>query len=291
MQFVHLREESPCDLDELCAIVEAGLATVRNRADELVQARSRLGHTESVKTPHIDMHRKARQHYQALLLVLKLLEHRSEMERAASAPGEAAQTAPADDGDGSVLWVRLGKPAAAFVEGRPVTLIVAARRRELRVHTVAEDEGRVAVSEPPEPIPEGTAVHLKQQGRFPLGRHQAALDRFLSENVEGNWTHLARLLCEPARLPVVDLPRLPRFFDTSLNDEQRVAVSGAAQSPHTYFVPAVAADRADRPAGPATGIRRRLRHRQAIPDHPAAAWTDRKADPAGQHRNPRCEGA
>jgi hypothetical protein len=236
VQFVEVDDEPLCDLDELCTIFDAGLKTVQRRRQALEQARNRLGRRQTEATPHTDMHATVRRRYQALLLVLTLLERRSELERAVSAVGEAAQIAPADDGDGNVLWVRLGKPAA-FVEGRPVVVTPAdGRRRELRVHTVEEDEALLAVSEPPEKIAPGTAVRLEQQGRFPLGKHQTALKRFLGEDVEGNWIHLAQLLCEPARLPVVGLRPPARFFDRSLNDEQRAAVTGAVASPHAFFV-------------------------------------------------------
>jgi AAA domain len=49
-------------------------------------------------------------------------------------------------------------------------------------------------------------------------------------------SHLARLLCEPASLPVTDMRPPARFYDPNLNDEQRAAVTGAIGTPHAYFI-------------------------------------------------------
>ncbi|MGI5145262.1 AAA domain-containing protein [Plantactinospora sp. CA-294935] len=109
---------------------------------------------------------------------------------------------------------------------------------ELRLLSVEPDGDApmLALAAPRTPFAPQTTVRLEQQGRFALGKHSAALSRFLDEQVEGDWEHLALLLGAPGRLPAVELPPLPAYFDDRLNPEQRAAVSGAVRTPHVFHV-------------------------------------------------------
>ncbi|WP_179266253.1 DEAD/DEAH box helicase [Asanoa hainanensis] len=146
-----------------------------------------------------------------------------------------------------VLWLRLDRPVT-FAEGRTVTLRAggqcvavpntAEATAELRLLSVEIDGDALmlAVAAPRTRIVPQTSLQVEQQGRFALGKHRAALSQFLGEQVEGNWEHLALLLSEPVRLPAVQIPQLPAYFDDRLSCEQRAAVDGAVGSPHVFHV-------------------------------------------------------
>jgi hypothetical protein len=85
-------------------------------------------------------------------------------------------------------------------------------------------------------IPAGARLRLEQQGRFTLGKHSLALRKFLDEQVEGDWEHLALLLHAPGRLPAPEIPALDHYFNRRLSPDQRVAVDGAVGSPHAFHV-------------------------------------------------------
>src|SRR5262249_19325923 len=92
--------------------------------------------------------------------------------------------------------------------------------------------------------PAGLEVQLSAVPRFAMRQHSRSLDRFLREEVEGNWADLARLLCRPSELAAGTMPRPAHFFcdddpeerHRRLNDEQRAAVAGALASPHAFFI-------------------------------------------------------
>jgi hypothetical protein len=228
-------DEEPCDLAELERTFAEGLRVVQRRRSARDRSRRGLARTGVAARPRSDLHALVRRHYQPLLQMLELLEQRSEEEGTVRGSGVVVGE---DEMQGQpVLWLRL-ETRAGFAEGRTVAATAPGIRSNLRVRGVEFDEGNqlLALAAPRQDVAAGTWLHLEQQGRFALGKHSGALRSFLDERVEGDWEHLALLLCDPERLPVVDIPRVRWYFDDRLNDEQRAAVDGAVGSPHVFHV-------------------------------------------------------
>ncbi|MFG1951911.1 DEAD/DEAH box helicase [Micromonospora sp. NPDC048830] len=229
-------DEGYCDLAELHRVFADGLRIAQRRRSLRDQARLGLVSTGYAPRPRRDLHTRVRRRYQPLLQMLELLEQRSLLEGEIRASGVVLGEAQLEEQP--VLWLRLDE-RAAFVEGRAVKVHGAGlRETNVRIRAVEFDgaDPLLAVGEPRAEVPPGSRLRLAQQGRFAMGRHSAALRQFLDERVEGNWQHLAMLMCAPQRLPVVALPPLPTYFDDRLNEEQRVAVAGAVNSPHVFHV-------------------------------------------------------
>ncbi|MEV0895688.1 AAA domain-containing protein [Actinoplanes sp. NPDC049802] len=167
----------------------------------------------------------------------QLLEQRSALEGAVHAGAivvgeEIVAGRPA-------IRVRLDTPAE-FAEGRNVAIDGPALERPASLRILSRNAGgdgpSLALEHAGTPLPAGTQLHLEQQGRFALSKHSLALRRFLDEQVEGNWEHLALLLHTPDRLPAPEIPALQHYFDQQLTTDQRAAVDGAVGSPHTFHV-------------------------------------------------------
>ncbi|GIJ27014.1 hypothetical protein Vqi01_21760 [Micromonospora qiuiae] len=227
--------EEYCDLPELVKAFTEGLRVIQRRRSLRDAARRELHRSASPPRPRADLHAQVRRRYQPLLKMLELLEQRSNHE--GTVRGSATVVGEGRLAEEPVLWLRLDD-RVTFAEGRTVTVRgpeVTAKLRLLSAE-LDGDEPMLALAAPGTPIAPQTPVRLEQQGRFALGKHSAALGRFLGEQVEGDWAHLALLLCAPQRLPVVAMPPLPAYFDDRLNPEQRAAVTGAVRSPHAYHV-------------------------------------------------------
>ncbi|MDG4752633.1 AAA domain-containing protein [Micromonospora sp. WMMD718] len=228
-------EEEYGNLPELLETFAEGLRIVQRRRALRDSASRELHRRAPAPRPRGDLHARVRRRYQPLLHMIELLEQRSTHEGAVRGTGIVA-------GEGRlanqpVLWLRLDRQVA-FNEGRTVAVSGPEVTAELRLLSadLDGDDPVLALAAPPTPIAPWTQVRLEQQGRFALGRHSKALGRFLDEQVEGDWEHLALLLTAPARLPAVTFPPLPTYFDDRLNREQRAAVDGAVRTPHVYHV-------------------------------------------------------
>ncbi|WP_140157986.1 AAA domain-containing protein [Micromonospora sp. NBS 11-29] len=228
-------DEEYCDLPKLCETFTEGLRTVQRRRSRRDSAAAELDRSTPAPRPRGDLHARTRRRYQPLLQMLELLEQRSTHED--TVRGSATVVGEGRLADQPVLWLRLDG-TATFAEGRTVEVSGPEGTAELRLLSVELDGDApvLALTAPRAPIAPQTRVRLEQQGRFALGRHSKALRRFLDEQVEGDWEHLALLLTAPGRLPTTPMPALPTYFDDRLNAEQRAAVAGAVRSPHAYHV-------------------------------------------------------
>ncbi|MGX7670257.1 AAA domain-containing protein [Plantactinospora sp. DSM 117369] len=249
VRLVPVWDEEYCYLPELVETFTEGLRIVQRRRSLRDSAGRELHRGAAQPRPRGDLHARIRRRYQPLLQMLELLEQRSIHE--GTVRGSATVVGEGRLAEQPVLWLRLDQPAT-FAEGRTVTVRapdatagrdavtanVPEATAELRLLSVEPDGAApmLALAAPRTPIAPQTPVRLEQQGRFALGKHSAALSRFLDEQVEGDWEHLALLLGAPGRLPAVELPPLPAYFDDRLNPEQRAAVSGAVRTPHVYHV-------------------------------------------------------
>ncbi|WP_117213333.1 DEAD/DEAH box helicase [Allorhizocola rhizosphaerae] len=228
-------DEEPCDLAELEKFFAEGLRVVQRRRSARDRARRGLARTGLAARPRSDLHAMVRRHYQPLLQMLELLEQRSKEEGTVRGRGVVVGE---DEVQGQpVLWLRL-ETKAGFAEGRTVAVTGPGIKSNLRVRGVEFDDGNqlLALAAPRQNVAADTRLRLEQQGRFALGKHSGAMRSFLDERIEGDWEHLALLLCDPEQLPVVDIPRGRWYFDDRLNDEQRAAVDGAVGSPHVFHV-------------------------------------------------------
>ncbi|GAB3970435.1 AAA domain-containing protein [Plantactinospora veratri] len=235
IRLVPVWDEEYCYLPGLLETFAEGLRIVQRRRSLRDSAGRELHRSTMPSRPRGDLHARVRRRYQPLLQMLELLEQRSTQE--GTVRGSATVVGEGRLAEQPVLWLRLDAPAT-FAEGRTVTVQAPETKAELRLLSVDldGDDRMLALAAPGTPIAPETPVRLEQQGRFALGRHSAALGRFLDEQVEGDWEQLALLLCAPGRLPAVELPALPAYFDDRLNPEQRAAVSGAVHAPHAYHV-------------------------------------------------------
>ncbi|MEQ4303952.1 AAA domain-containing protein [Plantactinospora sp. B6F1] len=262
VRLVPVWDEEYCHLPELVETFAEGLRTVQRRRSVRDSAARELHRGTAPPRPRGDLHARVRRRYQPLLAMLELLEERSIHE--GTVRGTATVVGEGRLAEQPVLWLRLDQPAS-FAEGRTVTVLAPESEAKLRLLSAGLDGGErmlaldgdermlaldgdernldldggdrmLALAAPGTPIAAQTPVLLVQQGRFALGKHSAALCRFLDEQVEGDWEHLALLLCAPGRLPAVKLPPLPAYFDDRLNPEQRAAVSAAVRTPHVCHV-------------------------------------------------------
>ncbi|OZV84550.1 hypothetical protein CA850_01485 [Micromonospora echinospora] len=232
VRFVREETWTPCSPEEVLRAYQEALAAARRRRAAVDRARSGLRQVVEQTRTYATLRGLAHRRYQPLRLLLKLLRQRSELEERVEGEGVARDTG--DNGDGTVLWIDLPR-TDGFREGSGVDLHHAGTiLRRLRIQTV---EGRqLAVSAPQREVPAGSSVRVRQEARFAMKRHADALLTFLDEEVEGDWTHLAQLLCQPARLPAPVAPTVWRWFDDELDTEQRAAVTGAVGTPHAFVV-------------------------------------------------------
>jgi hypothetical protein len=230
-------DEVPCYLDQLLDLFRTGVDILRRRRLLLDRAYRDLDRPGMAPRPRGEVHADLREYYDPLRRMLGLLEQRSKIEGEVQVAGRLLGDGQLDDEP--VIWVR-PDGAADLAEGRTVAVdgLAPGRRINLRVEGIeTDDDGTmVALAAPRFPITKGAPLRLTQQGRFALGKHSTALERFLNEDVEGNWEHLARLLHHPESLPVENVPEPEVYFDPQLNKEQRRATAGAVNSPHAFWV-------------------------------------------------------
>ncbi|BCL13142.1 DEAD/DEAH box helicase [Micromonospora sagamiensis] len=230
--FAHEDTRTPCSPEGLFRTYREALAAARRRRTAVDRARNGLRQAVEQPRSHAVLRALAHRRYQPLRLLLKLLRQRSELEEKVEGEGTAREVG--DHGDSAVLWIDLPH-TRGFREGSGVDVRVAgAGPAKLRIQNV--EERQLAVSAPSGEVPAGTPVQVRQESRFAMRRHARALQSFLDEDVEGDWTHLAQLLCQPDGLPVASAPMLSRWFDDELDTEQRAAVAGAVGTPHTFLI-------------------------------------------------------
>src|SRR6266540_799328 len=229
-------EQVSCDIEFIH--VELGKLRRQQRLRQQVRARADalLGRAHFGGLGHADIHARVRRQYSPLLTVIDLLRTLSDTEGRVQAAGTVVASSDATGtADDPLVCVRLERSTGTFRQGAEVTVAASARSWKLEL-AVAQDN--LIYLEPPErgTLTLGDMVTLEQQDAFRLKRHAYALGRFLEEDVVGDWSALAQLLCAPNTLAVPPAPARLTFYDEDLNPEQRAAVAGAVAAPHAYFV-------------------------------------------------------
>lgn len=229
-------EQVSCDI----AAVHEAVGRMRGRHRRQQQARERAG--DLLARPwggsfgNSDLHAQARRQYSSLLTVIELLKEHSATEGLIRGSGvliDPSEVAVA--ADDLLTCVDLRRSTGVFRQGMEVTLNSGGRSWKLEVVLVEDD---LLCLEPPESgeLMPGAQVELEYQESFRLQKHSYALDRFLEEEVVGDWPALARLLCAPDTLAVPAARSTLTFFNHDLNPGQRAAVAGAVDAPHAFFV-------------------------------------------------------
>lgn len=231
VDFHDLWDEALCDLDAL----EKELARRLALTDD-VRRRPATQHELEL---HQELHRVVRQEYGDLSTLIDLLEQRPvkpERTIAAVVAGGGRR------GRQQLVVVETGAVDLAEFRGKRVIVRLsdgwAFNTRVIRV------QGRqLHIAEPQDwPGKKDDLVDVAGIPPFGLRRNGQALEDFLAGRVEGAWHDLTRLVCRPGQLAVPSLTP-PRTFYCDvdpdahpLNDEQRLAVTGAVASPHAFLV-------------------------------------------------------
>lgn len=226
--FHDLWDEVRCDLGAL----EAELA---RRLSVLDGVRGRRATQQELEL-HSTLHAVARLEYGNLNTLIDLLEQR---------PVEAERTidgvVAGSGGRGPVVVETAAGDLAEF-RGKRVSLrLPDGRAFNTRVTRVQARQLHIA--EPQDwPGRKEDPVEVAGIPPFGLRRNGQALEDFLTGRVEGAWRDLARLVCRPDELTLPPLTS-PRTFYCDvdqdahrLNDEQRLAVTGAVASPHAFLI-------------------------------------------------------
>jgi hypothetical protein len=260
------RREARSDLETPLLPADVTLSAPRDRVAydlddlvELIRKRRSLAEAERTLTQvkltprrHAELRAEVRRQYGSLRALLTLAQQRADVGDKLSCPGtviRGAEAFPASHPLADELVVRLdavvpfsreeGGRLAIWREGesarRPPTLALGDAVDDvvaLMLPDGAERAERVRRRFAP-----GQRVVVSETGEFRYGRHLYALRKFLDdEEVVGNWTSLATLLCQPGNLAA------PEHLDEitpdrrPLNAAQRRAVAGALASSHGYFV-------------------------------------------------------
>ncbi|QKV78172.1 DEAD/DEAH box helicase [Amycolatopsis sp. Hca4] len=224
------------------------------------QVRDRRRYEEAARTltrvtltprRHTELRGKVRKQYGALRALLELSRQRAEENKAAGPAvvidGEA--WFGADDARARELVLRGN--VAARLGGSAGSLITIRGADEgdsdaVRLILLEVVDDVMVLAWPTEPSQlaglrrrffPGREIRAEEANAFRYQRHLMAVRAFMDEEVVGNWTSLASLLCDvgnlaaPAGLPVIS-PKANR----SLNDQQLRAVAGGMVAPHAYFV-------------------------------------------------------
>jgi len=225
-----------CDV----ALIHQGMGRQREQRHRQRRARDRAG--DILARPrvggagHSDLHAQALRQYSSLLTVIDLLKERSETEDLVRVSGTVLDPAEvASAADDALVCINLDRPIDTFRQGVEVGVESGSRSWTLEI-VLAED--LLLCLEPPESgeLTPGARVRLEYQESFRLKRHSYALNRFREEEVVGDWSALARLLCAPDTLAVPTTHSTLTSFNPDLNPGQRAAVAGAVDAPHAFFV-------------------------------------------------------
>lgn len=231
VDFHELWDEAWCDLDALAEELARRLALTHDgRGRPVVQHELEL---------HQELHRVVRRDYGDLGALFDLLEQR---------PVKLEQTiagvvAGSDRrGRQQLIVVETGADGLNEFRGKRVSLrLPDGRAFNTKVTRV---QGQLLHIEEPQEWPgkKDDLVDVAGIPPFGLRRNAQALEDFLAGRVEGAWHDLARLVCRPAELALPPLPPPRTFYCDvdpdahALNEEQRLAVTGAVASPHAFLI-------------------------------------------------------
>ncbi|MCK1804958.1 MULTISPECIES: DEAD/DEAH box helicase [unclassified Micromonospora] len=235
--------EAKCDLPRLAEIFINAKSVRRKRENLVKQARRQLPPADR-RAPQGNrklaaiVNRNAG-HLLALLEALKL--------RVTTAPEQHVTGTVVSCIEGTLTLTTASSSSAIDTRSKQTIATHDGRLIHCRVDEVGSDSanGRISLIVPAElSIPPGTQLQLSQIQRFALQPNLTAVRSFLSGNVDGNWNHLAGLLCQPGGLPPFDPPSLPYFHleDSDLqpgfqfSEEQKRAIAGAVHTPHTLLI-------------------------------------------------------
>lgn len=229
-------EQQTCDI----AVVHQSIQRQREQRNRQNRARDRaadlLGRSRNGSVGHSDLHSQVRRQYSSLLTVIDLLKERNDAEGFVRMSGtfvEPSDVAAAERD--SLVCIELDRACEAFRPGMEVT--VESGKREWRLDVVNAEDTLLCL-EPPErdKVVLGDRALVEYQESFRLAKHSYALNRFLDENVVGDWTALARLVCAPEAIATPTERSDLTYYDSALNKGQREAVAGAVDAPHAFFV-------------------------------------------------------
>src|SRR6476469_75934 len=231
VEFYDLWDEALCDLDALEAELVRRLALTDDvRGRPAAQRELEL---------HQELHRLVRRDYGDLGTLIDLLEQRP-VEPERTIAGVVAGSGRR--GRQQLVVVETGAADLSEFRGKRVSLrLPDGRAFNTRVTRVQAQQ--LHIVEPQDwPGTKDSLVEVAGIPPFGLRRNGQALEDFLASRVEGAWHDLARLVCRPAELASPPLTP-PRTFYCDvdpeahpLNDEQRLAVTGAVASPHAFLV-------------------------------------------------------
>jgi hypothetical protein len=250
VRFADVRDEEPCDLGDLRQALV--IADQREQARQRAAREVRSTRPDKATRRHVELHRLASRRYGALRALLALLAARA---KRAVEQRDGEVVAPPDDGRGLVGSVGSGGDPDAYlyvrVDGSERSLRVFddslveldTGQRTARTRVRSAMRGVLTMDRPSRGEWDiGTRVMVSSLPRFAMKQHDRALERFLKGEVEGDWDHLAALLCKPTWLDPPSRPMPPRFIcdedpdGQDLNDEQRRAVAGALATPHAFVI-------------------------------------------------------
>lgn len=231
VEFYDLWDEVLCDLDALEIELARRLAFTDDvRGRPVAQRELEL---------HQELHRLVRREYGDLSTLIDLLEQRPvkpERTIAGVVAGSGRR------GRQQLVVVETGAADLAEFRGKRVSLrLPDGRAFNTRVTRVQARQ--LHIVEPQDwPGTKDGLVDVAGIPPFGLRRNGQALEDFLAARVEGAWHDLARLVCRPAELASPPLTPPRTFYcdiDSDahpLNEEQRLAVTGAVASPHAFLV-------------------------------------------------------
>jgi hypothetical protein len=225
-----------CDIGEVHEAVRRAQERANRRRRLRGRAAQLLGRTPPGSIGHGDLHGMVRRQYSAFRTVVDLLREHNEAEGAVRVSGAVidAKDVPGAEND-LLVCVELDRTSVVLRPGMDVT--VRSGRRTWRLE-VADAEDALLYLWPPERgnLEPGTRIEVEYQESFRLGKHSLALSRFLDEDVIGDWTALAGVLCTPEAIATPLEQDALTYYDTELNSRQRAAVDGAVNAPHAFFV-------------------------------------------------------
>lgn len=253
VSFVPVWDEMTCDLDNWfrgCQALNIAEGLLKKAADDLASPRGQVELASDAGA-----HAAVRLNYGALQTLIELLEQKSRNEQAATAtgvvlsegndPGDApGEAVYLENGSGApALAVRVDEASGVFEDNQPVLIRSIKNRKEARTRLAEIDEKTYYLDPVDDPVAQiGDRVQIERIPRFAMKAHSISLNRFMREEIEGNWPDLAAMLCDPGKLPAPSFNLLPRFLCESdkdpkqLNDKQKRAVSGAVGTRNAFFI-------------------------------------------------------
>nr|ADK54889.1 hypothetical protein [uncultured soil bacterium] len=230
--FYDKRHERYCDLAVLHRQMNEAVAAIRERDRLRRRMRDAMRSPRLPPQPLGELRAEVSRHFAPLRMMLDLLARRSRDEDEVVGAGVVVGHRPDE------VYVRLRTSSGEFTDQRSAELLLPGGGVRASVLAVEEYEGDVVLClAPPRnaQLMPGLEVSLREDGRFAMRRHREALEAFLAGDVEGDWEHLATLLCRPSRLPAFEVPMLDDA-DPVLHAKQEAAVAGAVATPHAFLV-------------------------------------------------------